>query len=223
MSANSFEAFIQFNNETAAENFKTFMSLVENENFRGIYEMGKEYQWDFGLGWDMEAVENEYGFDFSEINAESASEILHTTFNTRTVFNEETFEVILNSLGVKYCEFSIYYSQVGEYTFFMQNEEFPECEEFSDYKENEWKWLKNPMPDFEDEAIVITGRFEDYSKEELQEIIEEHDGDIQSSVNEETTMLVVGSKPDASELSKAKELGIKIITEEQFLELIEWQ
>ena len=70
-----------------------------------------------------------------------------------------------------------------------------------------------------EERIVITGHLNMYSREQASTILENLGAEMQTSVSRNTTMLLVGEKP-GSKLEKAKQLGIKIINEEEFLKLI---
>lgn len=68
-------------------------------------------------------------------------------------------------------------------------------------------------------TFVITGSFEKYSREELQSIIEENSGSVSGSVSKKTTYLIAGENA-GSKITKAKELGIKILTLDEFIILI---
>ena len=59
---------------------------------------------------------------------------------------------------------------------------------------------------------------ENYSREEAQEIIEKFGGKTSSSVSKKTTYVLAGEAA-GSKLTKAQELGIKIITEKEFEEM----
>lgn len=67
--------------------------------------------------------------------------------------------------------------------------------------------------------IVVTGTLKNYSRDEVQELIEKNGGLWSSSVSKNTFAVVVGDNP-GSKYDKAKELGITILTEEEFEELI---
>ncbi|MGQ1889820.1 NAD-dependent DNA ligase LigA [Thermophagus sp. OGC60D27] len=73
----------------------------------------------------------------------------------------------------------------------------------------------------EDKTLVISGTFSKYSRDELKQLIEAHGGKNATSVTGKTDFLVAGEKIGPSKLEKAKSLGITILTEEQFLGLIE--
>jgi len=56
----------------------------------------------------------------------------------------------------------------------------------------------------------------------VKELIESLGGTVTNSVSKNTDYLLVGKKP-GSKLSKAQELGVKIISEEDFMEMIKNQ
>jgi DNA ligase (NAD+) len=69
-------------------------------------------------------------------------------------------------------------------------------------------------------TFVITGSLESIGRSKAEEIIKGLGGRAGSSISKSTDFLVVGSEP-GSKLKKAKELGINILNEEEFLKLIE--
>ncbi|WP_026464714.1 NAD-dependent DNA ligase LigA [Adhaeribacter aquaticus] len=69
-------------------------------------------------------------------------------------------------------------------------------------------------------TFVISGVFELYSREELQDIITGNGGKIVSSISKKLSYLVAGDKMGPSKLEKANELGIKIISEQELLAMI---
>ena len=71
-----------------------------------------------------------------------------------------------------------------------------------------------------DQTVVITGTLIKYTREEVQLLVEEAGGKVTGSVSKNTDLLVSGDKA-GSKLEKAKELGIKVLDEEEFIELID--
>ena len=72
---------------------------------------------------------------------------------------------------------------------------------------------------FEGMFFVLTGSLENYSRKEAEEIIESYGGKTSSSVSKKTTYVLAG-EDGGSKLTKAQTLGITIISEEEFLNMI---
>jgi len=72
----------------------------------------------------------------------------------------------------------------------------------------------------EGKKIVISGVFENYSRDELINMIEINGGEIKSSVSPNTSFIIGGDKIGVSKKSKAQDLNIPIITEKDFTNLI---
>jgi len=70
-------------------------------------------------------------------------------------------------------------------------------------------------------SVVVTGTLEGFSREGAEEAIKERGGKSPGSVSKKTHAVVVGDAPGAAKLNKARELGIPILNEEQFLQLLE--
>jgi len=68
-------------------------------------------------------------------------------------------------------------------------------------------------------TFVLTGTLEKYSRDEATEIIEKFSGKTSSSVSKKTSYVLAGADA-GSKLTKAEELGIKIISEEEFENMI---
>ena len=72
----------------------------------------------------------------------------------------------------------------------------------------------------EGKNIVVSGKFLDHSRDELKELIELHGGKNQSGVSANTDFIVAGENMGPAKLQKAEKLGIKILSESEFIELI---
>lgn len=68
-------------------------------------------------------------------------------------------------------------------------------------------------------TFVLTGAMENYTRERAEKMIEDRGGKVTSSVSSKTNYVVAGSEP-GSKLDKAKKLGVKILDEKQFEDLI---
>lgn len=70
-------------------------------------------------------------------------------------------------------------------------------------------------------SIVISGVFVHHSREEYKEMIEKNGGKNASSISSKTSFILAGTNMGPSKLQKAHQLGIEILNEEQFLQLIQ--
>ena len=70
------------------------------------------------------------------------------------------------------------------------------------------------------QSYIISGTLDSMGREEAEDILRKKGATITSGVVKTTTALIVGAKPGKSKLEKAEKLGIKIITEADFLKLI---
>ncbi|MBR5531866.1 MAG: NAD-dependent DNA ligase LigA [Bacteroidales bacterium] len=69
-------------------------------------------------------------------------------------------------------------------------------------------------------SIVISGTFEKHSRDEYKALIEQHGGKNTSSVSAKTDYILAGDNMGPAKLEKAQKLGVKIISENEFLEMI---
>lgn len=68
-------------------------------------------------------------------------------------------------------------------------------------------------------TIVVTGGLSQFTRDSIAEVITAHGGKPSSSISKKTDYLLVGSDP-GSKLAKAQELGVAVIDEARFLELL---
>lgn len=71
----------------------------------------------------------------------------------------------------------------------------------------------------EGKTIVISGNFS-ISRDDMKRLIEDNGGKNSSSVSGKTSYLLAGSKPGPEKMKKAAELGIKVISEEEFMNML---
>ncbi|KII73478.1 Replication factor C subunit 1 [Thelohanellus kitauei] len=69
-------------------------------------------------------------------------------------------------------------------------------------------------------TFVITGILEFFERDDVTSLIQRYGGRITTAVSRKTTYLIVGREPGLSKMSKAKDLKIPILGEEQFYALI---
>ncbi len=72
-----------------------------------------------------------------------------------------------------------------------------------------------------DKSFVISGKFSLHSRDELKALIESHGGRNLAAVSGNVDYLVAGDNMGPAKLKKAEKLGIRIISEEEFIRMIE--
>lgn len=84
-------------------------------------------------------------------------------------------------------------------------------------QEVEVKTFKNHL--FSDKTFVLTGSLESYTREAAASLIKERGGKVTNSVSKSTDFLVIGAAP-GSKKDKAETLGVTILNEEEFKNLL---
>jgi DNA ligase (NAD+) len=69
-------------------------------------------------------------------------------------------------------------------------------------------------------TFVISGVFENFEREELKAKINANGGKVVSSISSKLDYLVAGNNMGPAKLEKANQLNIKILSEEEFLQLL---
>jgi len=72
----------------------------------------------------------------------------------------------------------------------------------------------------EDKTIVVTGTLQQFTRDEIKALIHSHGGKATGSVSKKTDFVVAGKEP-GSKFAKAKQLGVTILDEQQFLALLD--
>ena len=69
-------------------------------------------------------------------------------------------------------------------------------------------------------TFLITGKLNKMSRAEAKSTIEKNSGKILSSVNSKLNYLIIGEKPTTNKIKKAKELKVEVISQEDFLKML---
>lgn len=70
-------------------------------------------------------------------------------------------------------------------------------------------------------SIVISGVFQHHSRDEYKQLIEQHGGKNVGSISGKTSFILAGDNMGPSKLQKAEKLGIPLVSEDNFLKIIE--
>ena len=69
-------------------------------------------------------------------------------------------------------------------------------------------------------TLVVTGTMVRFGRDEIEQLIRDHGGKASGSVSKKTDFVVAGEAA-GSKLTKAQELGVKVLTEDEFLAMLE--
>lgn len=213
--------------------------LFENgliSDFASLYDLTKEQL--VGLGADKAEAK-------SVIREKGAENILSAIGNSKQV----PFERVLFSLGIRYVgevtakKLAFHYKNIdalaqASFDELVQIDEIGEsiAESIVSYfadKENinlieqlKARGLKFEVElgqrkqTLEGHSFVISGTFSAFSREELKKTIEQHSGRLVSSLSAKVDYLVCGENIGPKKLQTAQQLGIKMINEAEFLEML---
>ena len=155
-----------------------------------------------------------FALGISGVGSESA-EWIASRFGSLTAVKKATKEELLAIDGIG----PIVASALVEYCALEQNQKL--IADLIELGINPLDQTPKPADDHPANGMlfVITGRLEMMSRAEAQDQIKERGGKVTSSVTKKTDYLVTGAEP-GSKLDKAKRIGIHILDEDQFSELI---
>lgn len=80
--------------------------------------------------------------------------------------------------------------------------------------------LENQSNILEGKIFVVSGVFYQMTRNELKKAIEDNGGKVSSSISKKTTFVIAGDKMGPSKLEKATNLGVSIISEDEFIGLL---
>ncbi|WP_298781008.1 NAD-dependent DNA ligase LigA [uncultured Polaribacter sp.] len=80
--------------------------------------------------------------------------------------------------------------------------------------------LENQTDKLQGNIFVVSGVFHQMSRNELKKAIEDNGGKVSSSISKKTNFVVAGDNMGPSKLTKAQDLGIQIISEQDFIDKI---
>ncbi len=124
---------------------------------------------------------------------------------------DEIGEVIANSV-VDYLSNETHITIINRLREYGLNFKVDESNSNLDFIKN----LPNPTISLEGKNVVVSGVYSRVSRDEMKMLIGYYGGKVVSSVSSKTDYIIAGDKMGPSKLKKATELGIKIITEDEF-------
>ncbi len=103
--------------------------------------------------------------------------------------------------------------------FFAKSENQKLIQRFQEAGLNFTEPQKQTEDTFAGMTFVVTGTLPTLSRKEAEELIQQHGGKVSSSVSKKTSMVLAGENA-GSKLSKAQELGIRVLSEKELYELL---
>jgi len=79
---------------------------------------------------------------------------------------------------------------------------------------------ENQSSKFEGKIFVVSGVFTSFSRDEIKELIETNGGKNGSSISAKTSYIVAGENMGPAKLKKASDLGVPIISESEFVQML---
>ena len=150
-----------------------------------------------------------FGLGISEVGIKTAKDLVKK-FDNLEKLKSATYEEILlvDDVGEVIAQNIVDYfkneDNLKEIERLLQAGVVPYCENTT--KSNKLEGL----------TFVLTGTLEHFTRPEMTRVIEENGGKTAGSVSKKTSFVIVGEEA-GSKLEKAKELGIEILTEQEFL------
>lgn len=80
--------------------------------------------------------------------------------------------------------------------------------------------LEHQTEKLQGNIFVVSGVFHQMTRNELKKAIEDNGGKVSSSISKKTTYIVAGDNMGPSKLTKAQDLGVSIISEQDFIDMI---
>jgi replication factor C subunit 1 len=69
-------------------------------------------------------------------------------------------------------------------------------------------------------TFVFTGNLSSISREDASDLVKRYSGRVTSAPSRKTSYLVVGDEPSENKINKAKEIGIKVVNEDELFDLV---
>lgn len=148
---------------------------------------------------------------------ETTAKLLARHFKSMDALRNATLEQLLQVDGVG--------AVIAEsiYRFMREPENVEILEKLSAYgvqMELSAKEMEEQSDALKGQSIVISGVFAHHSRDEYKELIEKNGGKNVGSISSKTTFVLAGANMGPSKLEKANKLGVRIVSEDEFLNML---
>ncbi len=124
--------------------------------------------------------------------------------------------VNVDEIGVKIAESVVFFFSIEKNTHIINR-----LKKFGVQLEMTAEELEGQTYKLKGDIFVITGVFDNISRNELKKLIEDNGGKVSSSISSKTNYIIAGSNMGPSKKQKAEKLKIRLINENEFLQKIE--
>jgi len=149
-----------------------------------------------------------------ETVAKTLAKKLHNIENIQTAKKEELVEI--DEIGERIAESVVDWFSKEEHIQFIQK-----LKEVGLQFQISSEKLSGRTEKLAGLSIIISGTFEKYSRDELKEMVEKNGGKNVGSISKNTSYVLAGENMGPSKLDKANQLGVKIISENEFLKMLD--
>ena len=146
-------------------------------------------------------------------NAKLLSEYTKSIKNFLSFINKKKINEFLNIDGIGETQINSLKKFFDSKSNLQEIEKLSSILNISEFKLNKDGKLLN-------DTFMFTGKLSNMSRAEAKSLIEKNSGSVVSSVNKKLRYLIVGEKPTNRKIEQAKELGVKILTQKQWLNLL---
>ena len=149
---------------------------------------------------------------------EIAAKTLARSYRSMECIAEASLESLMeiNGIGETIAKSVIqYFSEEQNRQFIKRLQEYGLQMQLSDAQ------LEAQSEKLKGQSIVISGIFIHHSRDEYKSIIEQHGGKNVGSISAKTSFILAGENMGPSKFEKAQKLGIQIVNEEEFLQMVE--
>ncbi|MCB1113224.1 MAG: NAD-dependent DNA ligase LigA [Chlamydiia bacterium] len=152
------------------------------------------------------------GLGIRHVGQRTAEDLIES-FHTFERLKEASLDELLNVEGIG----EVVAKSIKEY--FASPENLREVDRFLELGVKPKELSRIDGHAFQGKTFVLTGTLPNYSREEAAKLIKERGGKVSSSVSKKTGFVVAGDDP-GSKLEKAEKLGVSILNESSFEELL---
>jgi len=204
MSAKYLKVHIKPTNDEGLKKLKLFLKHVKDKNYEGIKEMDADQD----IDWP------EHYLDFT-IKSKVTAGTVFMEFDTFTGFETEGLIKFLLKNGAEKVEAEVENTQVGEFEYYC-NTDYAD-----DYGELTWELLPEPYHiNIAEKRIAVLGTPHKRTEKAIKEADEDYEAVIEGAITKDTNLVVSCEGAAATEIAKAQDHGIRIITEKHFRDLV---